>query len=248
MRKFNGINRVVPRLPRLAILAAGGSLLASASALAAGAAGLNVQGKVVGWEKLAPHAYAEAAADPHRYRLREASASMKPDERRPSANVSRDICVAAFSAAAPAHEPLFIKVTGGRVTPSTIVVAPGSRISFENVDPFPHALYEVGDDKWVANPMGPGSSRDWTAAAPGVHQIRDQLFPSVTTYIVVDTGAVEFVLPDHEGGFSMAVPPGDYTFKTFFEGKQVGKDAEMVHLRDRGFQMKDPLNLVGDGK
>jgi hypothetical protein len=234
---------------RLAILVAAGTLAGSATAFAAGASGLSVQGKVVGWEKLAPRLYSEAAADPHRYRLREASPAVKPDARRISASVSRDVCVAAFSAGAPAHEPLFIKITGGRVTPSTIVVAPGSRISFENVDPFPHALYEVGDDRWVANPMGPGSSRDWTASAPGVHQIRDQLFPSVTTYVVVDTGAVEFVLPDHDGGFSMTVPPGDYTFKTFFEGKQVGKDAEMVHLRDRGFQMRDPMNLAsGDGK
>ena len=131
-----------------------------------------------------------------------------------------------------------MKVTGGRLTPSTLVLSPGSRLSFKNVDPFPHELYEVGNDKWAPNPMAPGSSREWAATAPGVHVIRDQLFPSVVMYVVVDPGAVEFALPDHEGGFSMTVPPGDYTLKAFFDGKPVGKAVDGARrqrrLRDEG--------------
>ena len=34
-------------------------------------------------------------------------------------------------------------------------------------------------------------------------------------YIVVDAAAVESRLPDRDGGFAMALPPGDYTLKAF---------------------------------
>jgi hypothetical protein len=146
--------------------------------------------------------------------------------------------------AAPAHEPVLVKVTGGRVTPATIVLAPGSRLSFKNVDPFAHVLYEVGNGAWAPNPVAPGSSREWSTAAPGVHVIRDQLFPSVVMYVVIDPLALEFTLPDYEGVFAIAVPPGDYTLRAFFDGKSVGK--ESVHLGPAGFEMKEPM-VVGGG-
>ena len=84
-----------------------------------------------------------------------------------------------------------VRVTGGRMTPATIVLSPVSRLSFRNADPFPHVLYEVNNDKWAPNATAPGSSREWAASAPGTHEIRDQLFPSIVIYIVVDAAAVE---------------------------------------------------------
>jgi hypothetical protein len=207
-----------------------------------------VKGHVAGWEKLVPQVYADAAgADSHRYNWREPSPTVKADFRKLSASVSRDVCVVAVGAAAAgAHEPLSVKVTGGRLTPATIVLSPGSRLSFKNADPFNHVLYEVGNDKWAANPMGPGSTREWAAAAPGVHQIRDELFPSLIMYVVVDPNAVDFALPDRDGAFTLTVPAGEYTIKAFFDGKQVGKAIEGFHVAERGADLREPLSLGGE--
>jgi hypothetical protein len=227
----------------LAVLA---SALASSTLLAGSSPG-NVKGKVSGWEKLFPRVYADAAKDEgHRYTWREPSPTVKQDFRKLSANVGRDVCVAAFgSGAAQAHEPLQVKVTGGHSTPSTIVLSPGSRLAFKNFDPFPHQLYEVGNAAWAPNPTAPGSTREWAAGPAGVHEIRDQLFPSLVMYVVVDAQAVEYAFPDREGGFTMALPPGDYTLKAFFDGKVVSKAVDGVHVDTRGLELKEPIGLSG---
>jgi hypothetical protein len=233
--------RIVAALVVAASLLAGGTLVA-ASAPA-------VRGKLSGWDKLVPPLYADAAkSDSHRYTWREPSPTVKQDFRKLSANVSRDVCVVAFgSGTAAAHEPIAVKVTGGRLTPSTIALSVGSRLSFKNVDPFPHVLFEAGNDKWGPNPTGPGSTREWAATAPGLHTIRDQLFPSIVMYVLVDPAAVEFAMPDHDGAFSLPVPPGEYALKVFFEGKQVGKE-EGLRVSERGLDLKEPIALVGDSK
>jgi hypothetical protein len=233
------------RRPRF-VIASGvllAAILASGTLLAGGGA-VGLKGKVVGWEKLFPQVYSDASKS-GRYNWREPSPTVKQDFRKLSANVSRDVCVVALSAAGgQAHEPFAAKVTGGRLTPSTVVLSPGSRISIKNADPFPHDLYEVGNDKWAANEVAPGSSREWAATAPGVHVIRDQLFGSVVMYVVVDPGAVEFAMPDHEGTFAMSLPPGDYTLKAFFDGKQAGKESA-VHVGNAGFEMREPMAVAG---
>jgi hypothetical protein len=209
-----------------------------------------VKGKVSGWEKLLPQVYAEVAKpDSHRFTWREPSPTVKQDFRKLSANVTRDVCVVAFGEGdAPAHEPKVVKVTGGRITPSTIVLSPGSRLSFKNTDPFPHQLYEEKNPAWAVNPTAPGSTREWAAGAPGLHVIRDMLFPSVVMYIFVDAKAVEFDFPDREGTFEMNLPPGTYTLKAFFEGRPTGKPMDQVKVEAKGLELKEPLAVGGDSK
>jgi hypothetical protein len=205
-----------------------------------------VRGRVAGWEKLVPQVYVEATKnDSRHYTWREPSPTVKQEFRKLSANVSRDVCVAAFGGAgAQPHEPLAVKVTGGRITPATIVLSPGSRLSLKNDDPFPHVLYESNNDKWAPNPVSPGSTREWAASAPGVREIRDQLFPSVVMYIVVDPAAVEFAFPDRDGAFSMTLPQGDYVLKVFFDGKPASREAPGVRVGDRGLlELHEPIGL-----
>ena len=225
------------------------ALLVSGTVLAAGGPA-GVKGKISGWEKLLPQVYADASKpDSHRFTWREPSPTVKQDFRKLSANVARDVCVAAFgSGAAQPHEPRVVKVTGGRVTPSTIVLSPGSRLSFKNVDPFPHQLYEVSNAAWGPNPIAPGSTREWAAAAAGVRVIKDMLFPSVVMYIVVDANAVEYDFPDREGTFSMNLPAGEYTLKAFFDGKPTGKPIDGVKVEGKGIELKEPLTVGGDSK
>jgi len=228
----------------LALLA---TALSSGSLRAGGTS--TIKGKVTGWDKLLPQTYQEASKpDSHRFTWREPSPTVKQDFRRLSANVSRDVCVAAFgNGAAPAHDSQRVFVTGERVMPSTIVLSPGSRLSFKNADPFQHTLYEVGNASWGPNPTAPGSSRDWAASATGVHVIRDAQFPSLVMYVVVDAAAVEATYPDRDGTFNINLPPGDYTLKAFFDGKPVGKPVDGVHLGDKDMELKDPMP-IGDAK
>jgi plastocyanin len=236
--------RIAAHLLTFASALAGGPLLA-------GPPPATIKGKVLGLDKLSPQVYAEAAKyDSRRYNWREPSPTVKQEFRKLTANPARDVCVVALSNAAPqAHEPVAVKVTGGRMTPATIVLSPGSRLSFKNVDPFPHELYETGGDKWAPNVTAPGSSREWAASAAGVHEIRDQLFPSVVMYVVVDPAAVEFAFPDREGSFSMTLPAGEYTFKAFFDGKPVSREMAGQHVGDRGFfELREPMTVGGDSK
>jgi hypothetical protein len=228
------------------ILASVAVVLASGTLLAAGAPS-GVKGRVSGWEKLLPAVYADVAkADSHRFTWREPSPTVKQDFRKLSANVTRDVCVVAFgSGPAPEHEPRIVKVTGGRITPSTIVLSPSSRLKFKNADPFPHQLYEVGNAAWAATPTAPGSSRDWAAGPPGVHVIRDMLFPSVVMYIVIEPNAVEYDFPDRDGQFAMNLPPGEYTLKAFFDGKATGKPIDGIKVDAKGVELKEPL-VVGN--
>ena len=85
-------------------------------------------------------------------------------------------------------------------------------------------------------------------AATGLHVIRDALFPSVVMYIVVDANAVEFDFPDREGAFSLALPPGEYTFKAFFDGKPAGKPIDGVKVEGKAVDLKEPLVVGGDAK
>jgi hypothetical protein len=250
--------RISARRPtRLALVA--WSLVVAAALLCTGFCGTllaagsmaNLRGRVTGWDKLLPAVYVEASKpDAHRYTWREPSPTVKQDFRRLSANVSRDVCVVALAGggAAGAHEPQSVRVTGGRITPATIVLSPGSRLSFKNADPFPHQLYEVGNAGWAPNPIAPGSTREWAAAAPGVHAIRDQLFPGIVMYVVVDEKAADFAFPDREGQFTLNVPPGEYTLRAFFDGKAVGRPLEGVRVGDRGLELKEPLPLGGESK
>jgi hypothetical protein len=242
--------RFHPRRPTrtllpLGVLASVAVVLASGTLLAAGGP-VAVKGRVSGWEKLLPQVYADVAkADSHRFTWREPSPTVKQDFRKLSANVTRDVCIAAFGASPAAeHEPRIVKVTGGRITPSTIVLSPSSRLKFKNADPFPHQLYEVNNPAWAATATAPGSSRDWAAGPAGVHVIRDMLFPSVVMYIVIDANAVEYDFPDRDGAFSMNLPPGEYTLKAFFDGKATGKPIDGIKVDAKGVELKEPL-VVG---
>jgi hypothetical protein len=209
-----------------------------------------VKGKVTGWDKLLPQVYADVAKpDSHRFTWREPSPTVKQEFRKLSANVTRDVCVVAFGPDnAQPHEPKLVKVTGGRITPSTLVISPGSRLSFKNTDPFPHQLYEEKNAAWAANPTAPGSTREWAATGAGLHVIRDMLFPSVVMYVVVDAKAVEFDFPDREGTFEMNLPAGTYTIKAFFDGKPTGKPIDDVKIDAKGVELKEPLAVGGDSK
>ena len=209
-----------------------------------------VKGRVTGHEKLVPEVYAEAAKpDARRFTWREPSPTVRAEFRALSANPSRDLCVAALgSGNAPAGEPRLIKVTGGHSIPTTIVVSPGTRLSFENRDPFVHRLYVVGQAAWKAENIAPAARREWTA--PGGQnrfEFRDEATPSLRFYVNVEPQVVDVAYPGRDGNFALRdLPGGDYTLQAFFNGRRVGRPVS-VSAKDRLLvEVKDAL-AVGEG-
>ena len=60
--------------------------------------------------------------------------------------------------------------------------------------------------------------------------------------------ATDFALPDHDGAFSLPVPPGEYAVKVFFDGKQVGKAIEGLKIGERPIEIKEPIAVGGESK
>lgn len=231
-----------------------GILSAVALMTASGRAGPpNVKGKISGHEKLIPEVYAETAKpESKRWTWREPSPSVPNQFRVLSANPSRDICLAATTGANQEKQEYTLKVSGGRVFPTTIVVTPSTRLVFKNVDPFAHKLYVVGQPNFKPENMATNATRDWAAPGPGRYEIRDELFPSVRSYVVVDPQVVAVTYPGRDGAFGFALPGGQYVLKAFFNGKQVGKPVD-INVKEKGppLDIKEALNVgegIGDSK
>jgi len=221
--------------------------LAALALMTSSALAGSVRGKISGQEKLQPDVYLEASkGDSHRFTWREPSPVVRAEFRNLTANPSRDVCIGAFSASnQPAHPPILVKITGGHTNPTTLVIAPGTRISFENRDPFPHRLYIVGNDAWKAEDTGAGGRREWAATSQGRIEFRDQLFPSVRMFVLVDPQVVDVAFPARDGSYALNLPAGDYVLKAFFNGRQVGR-ALSVAAKDKGnLDLKEPL-YVGE--
>jgi len=205
-----------------------------------------VKGRIVGQEKLIPDVYVEASKpDAHRFTWREPSPTVRAEFRALSGNPSRDLCIAALGKDnAAAHEPILIRVTGGHTIPTTIVVSPGTRLSFDNRDPFPHRLYVVGNPAWKAENQETQRRREWSAPpGAGRFEFRDELFPSVRTFVVVEPQVIDIAYPGRDGAFGMNLPAGDFVLKAYFGGKQVGRAVNVASKEKLLLDIKEPLNV-----
>jgi hypothetical protein len=243
-------NRALSRLVAVAGALAAVLALNAGVAVAAGETH-DVRGKITGNDKLVPDVYAEAAKpENHRFNWREPSPTVNAAARVLVADPSREVCIAAFAAAAQGpHDAVLVKVTGGRTIPATIVVPPKTHLSFKNYDPFPHSLFQVNEPKWAAAVTAINSSRDWQAPDKADrYEIRDSYFPSVRMEVRVDPQVVGFVYPNgKDGTFTLSLPTGDYTLRAYFQGNATSKDMP-IHVSDKGgLDLPAPLSVSGAG-
>lgn len=228
-----------------------GVLAGFALVSAAGIAGPpNVKGKIAGQDKLVPDVYAEAAKpESRRWTWREPSPSVAAQFRTLSANPSRDLCIAATAAqGGGATDPIRMTVTGGRVFPTTIVVAPNTQLAFKNFDPFKHRVFIVNNANFKPEDMGPNQVRTWAApSGQNKFEVRDELFPSLRTFIIVDPQVVAVAYPGRDGAFGFNLPAGEYVLKAFFNGRPVGKQVTINAKEKSTLEMKDPFNVAPEG-
>lgn len=209
-----------------------------------------MRGRLEGYRLLQNPVWREAR-DPnaHGYSFREPVPTVRAEFRRLYPHIPKELCVAALATTpqkAPAV-PILIRVSGGRTTPVTIVVTPGTRLRFQNADPFRHRLYAVGLKTFTASDTQRGATREWTVPEAGVFEIRDELAPSVRMWVVAEPNVVAIGYPSLKGDFSLNVEAaGEYTVQAFFAGKRVGPalpvkvDAADVDLT------RTPIKVVDD--
>jgi hypothetical protein len=212
----------------------------------------NVRGRVSGHEKLVLDVYAEAAKpESKRWTWREPSPSVAASLRTLSAVPSRDICVAAMTSASQERQELKLNLAGGRLSVTTAAVTPGTSVVLKNSDSMKHRPYVTsgtGQRLLQAEDLLPGASRIWSVPGPGRYEIRDELTPSVRTFLVVDAQVAAVTYPNREGFFSFALPAGDYVLKAFFNGRAVGKPINFA-AKDRAVvDLKDPMKLDEGGE
>jgi hypothetical protein len=200
----------------------------------------HVKGRLEGFRLLRNPVWAEAKDSAnHGFSFREPVPTVRAEFRRPFPHIPKELCVAVLAATPqPAPKPILIRVGGGRTTPVTIVVPPGTRLTFQNTDPFKHRLYGVDIKTFLPAEQGQGAAREWTPSAPGVYEIRDELAPSLRMWVVAEPTVASITYPSLKGDFAINVEqPGEYTVQAYFSGKKVGApvpvkvDAADVDLR-----------------
>jgi hypothetical protein len=232
---------------RLRLIGWLGALLVLVPA-SAGAA--KIRGRVEGFRNLLNPVWAEAK-DPkqHGYSFREPVPTVRAEFRRLFPHAPKEICVAALAAAAQkAQPPVLVRIGGGRTTPVTLVAPPGTRLTFQNTDPFKHRLYGVGISAFQPNDTPRGGAREWSIPGPGVFEIRDELAPSLRMWVVGEPNVAGIAYPSMKGDFALSVEePGEYVVQAFFAGKKVGP-AIPVTVETADIDLSKAPLKIGDEK
>lgn len=210
-------------------------LLASipASALAQ-----KIIGSVKGFEHLENPVWSEAK-DPKRkgYSFREMVPTVPAKYRKLYPHIPKEMCMVALATTDQGPQPpTLIRVGGGRTTPVTIVVTPGTKLVLENTDPFKHRLYIPDDNTFPPSDTEKGGKREWTAPRPGTFEIRDELAPSLRLWVVAEPKVAAISYPSLKGEFQVTVAEaGEYQVQAYFAGKKVGPAVKAeVTNRDLG--------------
>jgi hypothetical protein len=201
-----------------------------------GAEAASVRGRLSGFEHLRNPVWAAAKSpERHGYSFREPVTTVPAGLRKLFPLISKEICVVALRAeAGAAAKPVSVRVSGGRTTPVTLVVPPGTELRFRNADPFEHRLFGVGMSTFPASTTGKGAIRRWTPQEAGRYELKDELSPSLQMWVVAQPGVAATAFPSADGRFSLNVEePGQYTIQAYFAGEAVGRPlAVSVEKRD----------------
>ena len=192
------------------------------------ASAANVRGRLEGFRLLQNPVWAESK-NPERkgYSFREPVPTVRAEFRRPYPHIPKELCVALLAATPQKASGMatLIRIGGGRTTPVTIVTAPGTKLVFQNTDPFKHRLYAVGLKTFSPSDTGRGATREWSVPEPGVYEIRDELAPSLRMWIVSEPNVAAIAYPSMKGDFAVGVEtPGEYRLQAYFSGKKVGPE------------------------
>jgi plastocyanin len=214
------------------------------------AAAARIKGKIAGWRALENPVWGEAKnPKKYGYSFREPVPTVRAEFRRLFPHIPKEVCIAALAKdkQPPPKTAILIRVGGGRTTPVTIVVPPGTTLQFKNTDPFKHRLYAKGVPTFPPGETGAGAHRDWTVSAAGVYEIRDELAPSLRMFVIAEPNVAGIAYPSMKGEFALTVPAdGAYTLQAFFAGKKVGPALPVEAAAGRDFELKEPIKVADE--
>ena len=225
-----------------------GAILGTFVAFAPGLAdATDIKGRVVGYEHLRNPMWV-AAKDPerHGYSFREPVTTVPAAMRKLFPQVSKEVCVVALAASPrAAGKAVSVRISGGRTTPVTLVVAPGTELRFKNADPFDHRLFGINMTTFPVSNTAKGATRRWTPQEAGRYELRDELAPSLAMWVVAEPTAAAVAMPSTDGRFTLELDePGQYTLQAYFAGEPVGRPLPVsVERRDVDVSSK-PLVLA----
>jgi hypothetical protein len=188
---------------------------------------LRVRRALTGYQNLVNPVWEEGKdAERHLYSFREPVPTVRAEFRRLFPHIPKELCVVAIAAEKVAtQKPVLIRVGGGRTTPVTIVVLPGTQLQFQNTDPFAHRLFAVGVGTFPASDTVKGGVRSWNAPASGTVEIRDEAAPSLRMWVIAQPNVAAVAYPSLKGEFALSIDtPGEYRIQTYFAGKKVGPE------------------------
>lgn len=225
-------------------------VIAGLACLAPGVEAAKVKGKVSNFMELENPVWAEAKEPKNRgYSFREPVPTVPAKFRKLFPHIPKELCVALLAKSPQKPpKPILIRVGGGRTTPVSIVVPPGTQFTFQNTDPFVHQLYGVGIPTFNPANTVRGGTRDWTVPKAGSYEIRDKRAPSLRMWIVAESNVAAIAYPNLKGEFLLdAKEAGDYEIQAFFAGKKVGP-ATPVTVGPRDLTIKDEIKVAPDPK
>lgn len=210
-----------------------------------------IKGKVANYRSLSNPVWDEAR-DPkkHGFSFREPVPTVRSEFRHLFPHIPKELCIVALadSKQAPQKTPILIRVGGGRTTPVTIVVPPGTQLQFKNTDPFKHRLFAVDQPTFQPSDVIKGAHRDWLVRDQGSFEIRDEAAPSLRMWVVSDPKVAAIAYPSLKGDFALSVPgEGAYTVQAYFAGKKVGP-AVPVEVKGGTVELKAPIKVAADPK
>ncbi len=139
-------------------------------------------------------------------------------------DVRREIAVAVVGQAEGWSAPAsVVKLQGGGLMPSTIVVQAGSTLRIENTDGCAHELFSEGIEGFGPLQTAPGNARTITLPAQaGTHEIRDRLYPHVLGHVHVLPNLLARATVGADGRYELGdVPQGTHTLEVFHAARQV---------------------------
>ena len=202
--------------------------VAAAATVPASAFAQKIIGAIEGFIHLENPVWKEAR-DPKKkgYTFREMVPTVPAEYRKLYPHIPKEVCLAALGAEDQSALPnTLIRVGGGRTTPVTIVVPPGTKLVFQNTDPFTHRLHIPNDKSFPPSDTEKGNTREWSVPKAGTFEIRDELAPSLRMWVVGEPKVAAITYPSISGEYQLKVPvEGEYQVQAYFSGKKVGAAA-----------------------
>ena len=226
--------------PRRRAVALGAALVSAALALAlvATAGAAPIRGSVE-----VPRDYTEPTSEegPARYYWEEWNGVLDPKPER--LDVPKRVAVVLLGEAGEGGRPeSFVKLHGGALAPSTMVMQAGSTLRIQNTDSASHELFTDGIEGFTALQTAPGNAR--TVSLPGEaghFVVKDAVYPHVEGHLHVVTNLAARAEVNSRGQYEFEdVAPGTYTLKVFFDEREVHSTEVEVPQRELTI---DPVSL-----